>query len=666
MNFLRQLPIKRKLILITLLTCCAALLLAGLALATYEQINIRKRLVADLATTAAMTSANCSAGLVFNDPAAVEQTLKSLATQPHIVRACIYGKSGQPFAYYQRADEKRSLFAPPVQNDAQYFTGVSLELFRGIWLDGEKLGVIFLETDLAEIRASLWRYVVVLVVLLVACSFVALLVAARLQLIISRPLADLAAAAARVAREGDYSIRATKESNDELGQLMDGFNHMLAQIQAQDADLHKSHLELEERVQERTTQLADSLSLTRATLEATTDGILVTDVLGKITGFNENFRAIWGMTGDLTEDSATKAVMDFAMRQLKYPDQFLAKVQELYAAPEAESFDVLEFKDGRVLERFSKPQRIEDKCVGRVWSFRDVTERKRSEAALAKLNHELLETSRRAGMAEVATGVLHNVGNVLNSVNVGANCILEQFHKSKVANLARVAAMLRANESRLADFLTNDLKGQQLTPYLVQLAEHLNGEQVMATRELIELQKHLEHIKDIVAMQQNLAKVSGVIEPVNVAELVDEALRLDQESFRRHAIKVVKQIELSPVITAEKHKILQILVNLLRNAKQACDALARDDKQITLRVLLRAERVNIEVEDNGLGIEPENLTRIFAHGFTTKKHGHGFGLHSGALAAMELGGALRVASAGIGQGATFTLELPFQPGRRKV
>jgi C4-dicarboxylate-specific signal transduction histidine kinase len=227
-----------------------------------------------------------------------------------------------------------------------------------------------------------------------------------------------------------------------------------------------------------------------------------------------------------------------------------------------------------------------------------------------------------------------------------------------------VAALLREHETELAEYLTNDPKGRQLVPYLSQLAGHISGEQAVASQELTELQKHIEHIKDIVAMQQNLAKVSGVTEPVNVAELLEEALRMDQDSLRRHAIKVVRQIEATPVITAEKHKVLQILVNLMRNAKQACDAVQRDDKQITLRVLAEAERVTIAVADNGTGILPENLTRIFAHGFTTKKNGHGFGLHSGALAAQEMGGALRVASAGPGQGATFTLELPFKPIRR--
>lgn len=666
MDLLRHLPLKRKLTVITVLTSCVALVVACLALAAYEQLNIRRRLVNDLATTAAMTGANSSAGLTFNDPAAVEQTLKSLTAQPRIVRACVYGKDARPFALYQRPTETRSLLSPPARGDGHRFTSASLELFQAITLDGEAIGTIFLETDLEEIHASLWRYVVVLGVLLVVCSLVALLVATRLQRIISHPIADLAHTAARVATERDYSVRAHKQSNDELGKLTDGFNHMLAQIQTQDEALQKSHQELEHRVQERTSQLADSLSLTRATLEATTDAILVADGHGKVTGYNENFLAIWNIPRELGQTGHEAAMLEIAMRQLRQPEQFRAKVEELYYDLQAESFDVLKFKDGRVFERFSKPQRIGEECVGRVWSFRDVTERKRSEAALAKLNQDLLETSRRAGMAEVATGVLHNVGNVLNSLNVASTCIADQLRNSKATNLTRIVALLREHQSQLTEYLTHDPKGRQLLPYLAQLSEHISGEHANALQELAEVQKHIDHIKDIVAMQQSFAKVSGVAEPVPVGDLLHEALRMNESSLQRHAIKVVKAFAATPVITVEKHKALQILVNLMRNAKQACDALDRDEKQITLQVLSEADRVAITVTDNGVGIPAENLTRIFSHGFTTKKNGHGFGLHSGALAAQELGGALRVASAGPGQGATFTLELPVKPVRRSA
>ena len=117
-----------------------------------------------------------------------------------------------------------------------------------------------------------------------------------------------------------------------------------------------------------------------------------------------------------------------------------------------------------------------------------------------------------------------------------------------------------------------------------------------------------------------------------------------------------------PAVLADKHKVLQILVNLLRNAKHALEEGGGGDKRLKLRVGINGERrVKISVSDNGVGIAPEHLSRIFEHGFTTRKEGHGFGLHSGALAAREMGGSLGAHSAGPGQGATFTLEFPAQP-----
>lgn len=288
----------------------------------------------------------------------------------------------------------------------------------------------------------------------------------------------------------------------------------------------------------------------------------------------------------------------------------------------------------------------------------DITERKQQEEKLAQMNKELIETSRQAGMAEVATAVLHNVGNVLNSVNVAATCVAERLRKSKAASLSRVAAMLREHEADLAAFFRNDLRGKQLPGFLGQMAEQMTSQQATALHELGHLQKNIEHIKDIVAMQQTYAKISGVTETVRITELVEDTLRINAESFANHDVRVVREFAEVPPVAVEKHKVLQILVNLVRNAKHACEAVDRPGKTLTLRVFNGAGTVKVAVSDNGIGIPPENLARIFNHGFTTKKNGHGFGLHSGALAAQEMGGALRVESQGSGLGATFTLELP--------
>jgi signal transduction histidine kinase len=172
------------------------------------------------------------------------------------------------------------------------------------------------------------------------------------------------------------------------------------------------------------------------------------------------------------------------------------------------------------------------------------------------------------------------------------------------------------------------------------------------------LRQNVEHIKEIVAMQQNYATFGGVKEMINVVSLVEDSMRMHEAGLNRHDVKVIRELENVPPLNVEKHKILQILVNLLRNAKHACQDSNRADKRLTVRVANGDGRVKISIIDNGIGISPEILTRIFNHGFTTRKDGHGFGLHSGALAAKEMGGSLSVHSDGPGQGAAFTLELP--------
>jgi signal transduction histidine kinase len=264
-------------------------------------------------------------------------------------------------------------------------------------------------------------------------------------------------------------------------------------------------------------------------------------------------------------------------------------------------------------------------------------------------------------MAEVATNVLHNVGNVLNSINVSASKLAEQSKKSSAGHVGKVAALLREHEGNLGDFLTHDAKGRQLAGFLEQLAEQLAKERNLIVEELASLTKNVDHVKEIVAMQQSYGKVSGVTEIVSLPDLVEDALRMNASAMSRHEVRFFREYdEHIPPLNLEKHKVLQILVNLIRNAKDACAESGVEDKRVTVRVANGGGRVRIVMEDNGVGIPPENLTRIFNHGFTTKKKGHGFGLHGGALAARAMGGSLTVHSNGPRQGAVFTLELPCQ------
>ncbi len=294
-------------------------------------------------------------------------------------------------------------------------------------------------------------------------------------------------------------------------------------------------------------------------------------------------------------------------------------------------------------------------------TFRDITQRKAAEAEMERIHGQLLDVSRRAGMAEVATGVLHNVGNVLNSVNVSATLIRDSLRRSSMSSLVRLATLLQEHAANLDTFLTADPKGKLVPNFVIQLAAHMQGEHTLLQREIEQLGQNIEHIKHVVAMQQNYARVSGLLERVPIASLVDDALQIHTTALARDGIHIVRRYSDVPPPLVDKHKVLQILVNLITNARYALVDSARPDKLLTASISMNGDRrIKITVTDNGVGIPAENLTRIFLHGFTTRKAGHGFGLHSCANAAKEMGGQLGAHSDGPGKGATFTLELPLE------
>lgn len=299
--------------------------------------------------------------------------------------------------------------------------------------------------------------------------------------------------------------------------------------------------------------------------------------------------------------------------------------------------------------------------IGTFGISKDITTIKEAESKLAVVHKQLVQTSRQAGMAEVATSVLHNVGNVLNSVNVSCSVITQKVHKSRITSVAKIADLLAKHTECLPEFFATDPMGQNLPDFLGKLAGHLSNEQAAILSEVELLAKNIEHIREVVAMQQSYATVVGVHETLPIRDLMEDALHFSGTALARHGVEVIRKYEAVPLVSVDKHKALQILVNLVRNAKHALTDSGRDDKQLIAQIVRKDDHVAVSLRDNGIGISPENLTRIFAHGFTTKKDGHGFGLHSGVLAAREMGGRLTVHSDGPGTGATFTLELPLTP-----
>jgi ligand-binding sensor domain-containing protein/C4-dicarboxylate-specific signal transduction histidine kinase len=336
-------------------------------------------------------------------------------------------------------------------------------------------------------------------------------------------------------------------------------------------------------------------------------------------------------------------------------DLLEAKVAERTAALARSNLSLI----GEVEERVKAQTELESR---KATLEKEIEERKRMELEVERVHRQLVDASRLAGQAEVASSVLHNVGNVLNSINVSTSLVNERLENMPLGNLAKAAHLLHEHAADLGSFLSTHEKGRRLPAYLEQLAEHLGREQREVMAELKELTGNVEHIKEIVAMQQSYTRAFGMVEQVAISDLVDSVLRMSEGAYRRDAIQVVRDYDAVPAVLADKHKLLQILVNVIQNARNACEDRGRPDKTVTVRIKRSGrDRIFVAVTDNGVGIAPENLTRIFAHGFTTRKAGHGFGLHSAALAAKQMGGTLTARSEGLGQGATFYLELPLHP-----
>jgi predicted ATPase/signal transduction histidine kinase len=325
---------------------------------------------------------------------------------------------------------------------------------------------------------------------------------------------------------------------------------------------------------------------------------------------------------------------------------------KLYQELDELTRDLESLVDERTAELASANARLE----------REIAERTRAQEELIALQRQLVDTARAAGMAEIATGVLHNVGNLLNSVNVSVEVLRERMHASRLPALAQAIELLQANVGALDRFLSEDERGRQILPFLHRLSERLDEERGGAIREIDSLQQHLGSVDVIVRKQQQYAKAPSVIDSVQVDELVGDALALASASLQRSAITVrVVHIggEAPPPVLVDRHKALQILANLLSNAAQALLAGGGTDKRITISTAAGdSGRVRIRVADNGAGIAPEHLPKLFTHGFTTRPGGHGFGLHNSYLAARSMQGLLRAHSDGPGRGAAFDLELP--------
>jgi len=638
-------------LVMTLLICGAVLCVAITVLFTFQILNFRSNFRRETTTLATVIANNSKSAMASKDEEAATEIVASLQADPTVLGACLILPDGSLFARFGNGVDAKGLSQFPPAGESRFTRG-NLLVTQPVDWKGQRVGTLYLRSDYERTFQELYDfYGLVVVGIMVVSTSLGVFLSSRLGREITQPILQLARTAQVVGEKKDYSVRAAVSSRgDELGRLTESFNEMLSRIQSQDAALNFSQQKMEALIN----------SIDGIVWECTPDRTRFTfvsrqseDILGYEPQAWVDKPNFW--EEKLEPQDAAKAIQtghDLAARRAPYRYE--------YRMIAANGRTVWMKESGTVLVEDGQPVALRG-------IFQDVTRQKLDAQQLDKLNRQLMDTSHQAGMAEVATGVLHNVGNVLNSVSVSATLVADRLRRSKVANLCRATALLRERNGQLVEFLTADPKGKLLPEYLGTVADQLAVEQTKLIELMKSVSQHIQHIKEIVAMQQNYAKVSGVYENLDVVGLVEDALRINASAFDRHHIDLVREFDKN-VLTAcvDRHKVLQILINLLRNAKHALDARSGNDKRMVIRLgMASPNRVRITVGDNGVGIAPDHLTQVFNHGFTTKKDGHGFGLHSGANAAKEMGGSLVAHSDGIGKGAEFTLELPVAASARQ-
>jgi two-component system, NtrC family, sensor kinase len=275
-------------------------------------------------------------------------------------------------------------------------------------------------------------------------------------------------------------------------------------------------------------------------------------------------------------------------------------------------------------------------------------------------NERARHAARVAGMAEVANSVLHDVGNVLNSLATSSHVLGERLENPILNDLPALAELLGEHETRLEGFLTNDPRGREIIPFLRQLADQWQTEQRFLAEEAASVEKMVRHVQEIIGSQQSLAGVSGVVAPTSIETLLSDALEMQASRIKDSGVIIERGGDAIGEVLVDRVKTVQILVNLIRNAIDALENSEPDRRRIRLLTEPgpRNGVFSIHVEDEGSGIAPRDFVHIFQYGYTTKVGGHGFGLHASALAAQEMGGWLSAKSDGPGCGARLTLELP--------
>lgn len=419
---------------------------------------------------------------------------------------------------------------------------------------------------------------------------------------------------------------------------------------------HEQLEQLTKELQESTREL-EKLSLVA---KYTDNAVVITDAQSRIEWVNEGFSRMTGYTLDEVEGRVPGHFLQGPATNSDTVD----KIRQAVRGKNGCNVELVNYhRDGKPYwsEIEIRPIRNDE---GEVKNFiaikKNITARKNAEQDRDRLTYELQSAARQAGMAELASDVIHTVGNALNSINVSAQVLRQRIESKSVTHLSKAADLITRQGSKLTEFLAHDNRGQQFPTFLRELSLALSSERKLQLDELCSLSEKIEHVKEVVASQSAFSHCRVPCEPVSPIELLETAIRMSENTGQQQGIEIVCVNDEVPDLLLEKHTVLQILIHLIKNAKESVQESHVEKPEIRVSAMRKNDEVSFVVTDNGGGIHENNLVEIFQQGYSTKADGRGYGLHSSANVAQELGGVLMAESEGMGKGATFTLCLPMR------
>ena len=420
----------------------------------------------------------------------------------------------------------------------------------------------------------------------------------------------------------------------------------------------------EDKLKQTANTLRNQTQIMQSIFDSIGDGVVVADESGEFMLFNPNAERIIGMSEtDTSPDQWSEKYGIFS------PDRVTPFAREelpLVRAIRGEASDEVEMfvcnpkvPDGVYVSASGRPLHEESGVPkGGVVVFRDITERKRAEEALAQAYSR--------GRLEVVDTILHNIGNAINSVTIGIGTVHGHLVRNKLLRrLLALADAVKANQEEMTNYIQNDPQGKQVAPFIIALAEDFAKQNEKLRKTVARVSDRVEHIADIVRMQKSLGRRNVDRKDINLREAIADAIKMLQESIKKREIEVHVDCENAPSeIRIQESQFHQMLVNLIKNSIEAIDEFAEssgltDTPTIKVRCFIQPGFLTLEIVDNGIGIEKRRFKVIFGAGYTTKESGSGLGLHSIANFVIGSGGKIQPLSDGIGRGTTMRVILPL-------